>query len=228
MRIAGTTAAEELFVSPGAVSRHVANLEAFLGQSLFKRGRNEVRLTDAGAAYLTRVQDALDAIEDASDPTVTTPGSQKLHINSLPTVTERWLIPRLHDFVRLHPETSIRISTSMEETDWDTDKADVSIYASLDGVVERGSKLFTSRMAPVCSPEYASRIPTRQSPGALQSATLIASSSHRSDWQRWFHAAGLRTDNAIPQLIFGTSALAYSSAIKGLGVVCAECELIQD
>lgn len=221
-----TAAAEELFVSPGAISRHVANLEAFLNVSLFKRRRNEVRLTNAGAAYLIKIQDALDVIEDASSPTAPSSAHQKLHVNCLPTLAERWLIPLLPGFLEDHPNAQLQITTSLEETDWDTDRADISIYTSLEGLIDRGSPLFETTVVPVCSPAWRARYTAPPSPHDLLSAVLMSSFSRRTDWLRWLNAAGLQVEGVLPQLTFGNSAQAYHAAKAGLGAVCAERELV--
>lgn len=213
-------------MSPGAVSRHVANLESFLGVSLFQRRHNEVNLTPEGVAYLSKIRSAMDAIEDASVSLVADSAPQRLHINALPTFTERWLLPLLQGFTELHPRAQIQISTSLEETDWDTDRADISIYASIGAWIERGEELFTTSIAPVCSPEWLARHGKPKQAAELLGQTLISSVNKSGDWLRWFHAAGLQPEAALPQHLFGTSALAYKAAIEGLGVVCAELSFV--
>lgn len=228
-RLGGFTAAgEELCVSPGAISRHVANLESFLGVQLFRRGHNEVRLTAEGSSYLGKIQEAMDSIAEASCRDVSAAVPQLLHVSGLPTFTERWLLPRLHSFIAQHPNASVRISTSVEEVDWDKDRADVSIYASDEGWVGRGEHLFESSMVPVCSPSYRARLQQLPSVEDLAAQTLISSINKRTDWHRWLYSGGLRSEATVPQLMMGTSALAYKAAIEGLGLVCAEREFIHD
>jgi len=228
-RLGGFTAAgEELFVSPGAVSRHVANLEAFLGISLFKRSHNEVHLTPEGASYLAKIRGAMDAIAQASSSVIAESTPQKLHIHALPTFTERWLMPLLPRFIELHPRVQIQLSTSLEETDWDTDGADISIYASIGAWLERGDRLFDTEIVPVCSPDWFARNGKPATPQELVGQPLISSINKDGDWLRWFHAAGLQPQRAVPGYIFGTSALAYKAAIDGLGLVCAEHRFISE
>jgi LysR family glycine cleavage system transcriptional activator len=220
-----TAAAEEMFVSPGAISRHVSNLEAFLGATLFQRGHNEVRLTADGADYLAQIAAALSAIERASSGMATPASDRNLHIHALPTFAEFWLMPRLGRFRDAHPDACIQLTTSLEETDWDTDSADVSIYASFGGWNERGAHLFDSVISPVCAPSLVQGVtPT---PAELMGWPLLSSVNKSNDWLRWFHAAGLQPDGAPSRYLFGSSAMAYKAAIHGFGAVCAELVFVE-
>ena len=220
-----TAAAEEMFVSPGAISRHVSNLEVFLGATLFQRGHNEVRLTADGADYLAQIAAALSAIERASSGMAKPARDRNLHIHALPTFAEYWLMPRLGKFRDAHPDASIQLTSSLEETDWDTDSADVSIYASIGGWNERGTHLFDSVVSPVCAPSLVHGVtPT---PAELVSWPLLSSVNKGNDWLRWFHVAGLQPDSASSRYLFGSSAMAYKAAIHGLGAVCAELVFVE-
>jgi LysR family glycine cleavage system transcriptional activator len=220
-----TAAAEEMFVSPGAISRHVSNLEAFLGVTLFQRGHNEVRLTADGADYLAQIAAALSAIEKASTGIATPERERSLHIHALPTFAEYWLMPRLGRFRDAHADACIQLTSSLEETDWDTDSADVSIYASVGGWNERGMHLFDSEISPVCAPSFMQGVtPT---PAELVDWPLLSSVNKNGDWLRWFHAAGLQPDGAQPRYLFGSSAMAYKAAMHGLGAVCAELIFVE-
>ena len=220
-----TAAAEEMFVSPGAISRHVTNLEAFLGATLFQRGHNEVRLTADGADYLAQIAAALSVIERASSGIAAPARDRSLHIHALPTFAEYWLMPRLGRFRAAHPDARIQLTSSLEETDWDTDSADVSIYASVGGWNERGTHLFDSEVTPVCAPSLMQG--ATPSPADLIDWPLLSSVNKTNDWLRWFHAAGLQPDAAQPRYLFGSSAMAYKAAMHGLGAVCAELVFVE-
>jgi LysR family glycine cleavage system transcriptional activator len=170
----------------------------------------------------------MDAIEDASTSLVAESTPQKLHINALPTFAERWLSPLLRDFAALHPRAQISISTSLEETDWDTDRADISIYASIGAWTERGERLFETSITPVCSPAWLAQHGKPAQASDLLGHALLSSINKSGDWLRWFHSAGLQPEAAAPQYLFGTSALAYKAAIDGMGVVCAEHSFVTE
>lgn len=230
-RLGGFTAAgDELFVSPGAISRHVANLETFLGITLFKRGHNDVRLTEEGVEYLTKVSGALSAIEEASRRTTAPSDNKSLHIHALPTFAEYWLLPRLGAFRTAHPDARIQLTTSMEETDWDTDSADIAVYASVGGWNERGSHLFDTTISPVCGPQWRESADrdVHINPNELLDWPLLSSVTKATDWLRWFHACGLQPDSAQPQYLFGSSSMAYKAAMNGLGAVCAELTFVSE
>jgi LysR family glycine cleavage system transcriptional activator len=151
--------------------------------------------------------------------------SNNLHIHALPTFAEYWLMPRLAEFRAMYPDASIQLTSSLEETDWDTDSADVSIYASIGGWNERGTHLFDTVVSPACAPSLLGRaVP---SPADLVTWPLISSVNKQQDWLRWFHAAGLQPDAVQPHYLFGSSAMAYKAALHGVGAVCAELGFVE-
>ena len=97
-------AADELCVTPSAVSRQISGLERFVGIRLLARHGRRFTLTHAGRLYLQRIQPALLALENATLDLIDGPqGGGTLSLASVPTFTTKWLIPRLSDFSRLHP-----------------------------------------------------------------------------------------------------------------------------
>ncbi|MCK5912173.1 MAG: LysR family transcriptional regulator, partial [Caulobacter sp.] len=109
-----TAAALELSVGPGAVSRHVANLEEFFGEPLFERHANEIALTPAGTQYFARIRPALDVIEDASRRITESSNPRQVHVAAGPGLGRDWLLPRLSDFVGRNPHVQLELSTKLE------------------------------------------------------------------------------------------------------------------
>ena len=134
-RCGGFTAAGlELSVSPGAVSRHVANLEHFFGESLFERHHNEIKLTAAGTRYHALIRPALDVIEDASRSALESANPRLIHIRTGPGLGRDWLLPRLPDFVKANPGIEFELSTGLaliEEMNLELEDVDIVIHYSL-------------------------------------------------------------------------------------------------
>jgi LysR family transcriptional regulator, glycine cleavage system transcriptional activator len=112
-----TRAARELLVSQGAVSRHVALLESFLGITLFHRSHRQVQLTQEGRTYAAAIRIALDDIEQATREVRATRARRSLHIKVYSTLAICWLVPRLGRFHALYPEMAVIISSSPEPAD---------------------------------------------------------------------------------------------------------------
>lgn len=106
-----TRAAEELFVTPGAISQQVAALEAHLGLRLFERVRQRLKITEAGRNYLAPLKQSLDRIEMATVDLLNHGGqTDELRIGVLPSLATLWLIPRLPEFSRLHPDIRLNLT----------------------------------------------------------------------------------------------------------------------
>lgn len=107
-------AAEELHLTPSAVSHGIAGLEKWLGVPLFDRAPGQVALTLAGARYLPPVQQALELVATATQA-MPGRGPGRVVLSVAPTFALRWLIPRLDDFRALHPEVNLVIDTRHEQ-----------------------------------------------------------------------------------------------------------------
>ena len=102
-----TKAAQELSLTQGAVCRQIAALEAFLNIELFRRSRRGVVLTEAGQSYARRVAGQLDAVERDTLAVMGQQGAMSIELAVVPTFGTQWLLPRLKDFQRLHPEITV-------------------------------------------------------------------------------------------------------------------------
>ena len=154
-----TAAAQELLVSPGAISRHVANLEDYFGVALFERNHNEIALTRTGQLYHARIRAALDVIEDASRQMEEGTSTRQVHVSTLPTFASRWLIPRLPKFVALHPTVELQLSTGvaqLDEINFEYDAIDIATHFSISDIsTDYTDLLFETELQPVCSPDLA-------------------------------------------------------------------------
>ena len=155
-----TRAGQELCVSQGAVSRHVALLEDWLQVKLFVRERHGIRLTPQGSVYFRTVRSALDQIELGTRQLQQSPDESRLRLKLPPTFAIRWLVPRLARFHALHPKIDVQITTSHQRADFDREDVDVSIHSETEPPLTGGyQRLFGETLLPVCAPGLMERGP---------------------------------------------------------------------
>ena len=120
-------AAQELFITQGAVSRQIRELEEFLGTALFIRATRRVELTDAGKDYFFAIQHIFAELERATNRLNRKRKSKAVTLDILPTLATMWLMPRLEQFSEAHPDVDLRIITSIQPVDFGSDRADIAI-----------------------------------------------------------------------------------------------------
>lgn len=218
-------AAQELHVSPSAVSRLVKLLEQRLSVSLFERLPNGLALTERGAAYLTEVSGAFQRIEQATERLKAT-SSSVLVIGAGPTLAMRWLIPRLATFQAENPEIDVRLSTAIADADplrpdW---TAAIRIGdGAWPGLTSR--YLFTADLFPVCAPSVAERLRT---PRDLEQATILRVANAPEDWPLWLELTGVSDASLRHSRYFDYAAFALQAAVDGLGVAMARAPFVVD
>lgn len=221
-------AAEELCVTAGAVSRQVANLEAFLGTRLFVRRHRQVVLTRAGKIYLADVHEGLSRIAQATSALDTRLNDNVLRLKLPPTFALRWLMPRLARFHAHHPDVSVQITTSHAPADFANEDIDAAIHYS--GGLARGflgERLFSEMLIPVH--RAGSAVPEgRCSASDLAGRMLLHSFRRPDDWPRWFAAAGVPDFQVKQSLVFENSSMTYQGAMDGLGVAMAHVAFVAD
>lgn len=224
-----TLAGRELGVSQGAVSRHVAQLEACLGIKLFCRNHREISLTDAGRKYAQAIQSAFDRVDEATRCVTQANRPRPLRIKLFPTVAIKWLVPRLGRFHAQHPDIDVQITTTGNPVCFGAEDVDFTIqiqHIPYPGV--RYDKLFDIELQPVCCPEFLKRLPRLHTPADLLRRALLHSMQRPNDWRLWFEAAGVRPSAIHDRITFGNSALTYQAAIDGAGIAIAHRSLVSD
>lgn len=221
-------AAKELSVSPGAVSRAVKQLEAFLGVPLFVRGVSGVELTDAARRYAHAVTPAIRQIALASAEAHADARQQTLRVSAMPALAQRWLVPKLGEFNELHPQITVRISADPAVLDPSQNAFDVALrYDDNPPGDCMRVDLFCEEMFPVISPSLASRM-TLQAPEDLFRCAALYDTYWESDWDTWLLAVGLQAPRRWRGLYFTLYAMAVDAAVAGQGVLIGHAALIQD
>jgi LysR family glycine cleavage system transcriptional activator len=116
-------AAEELRVTPGAISQQIRCLEELLGTRLFDRTRRSVALTDAASRMLADVQAGLELLSRAISDKTTPVGEHTLTISVAPSFASKWLLPRLTSFYESHPDIDLRVSATVGLADFKRDRS---------------------------------------------------------------------------------------------------------
>lgn len=221
-------AAEELFVTPGAVSRQVQSLEAFLGVKLFRRDPREIVLTAEGEQYLAAVAQSLDIVRDATQRLTGKRAVEVVRLRAYTTFAMKWLIPRLSSFHDANPEVEVRLETSNEAVSFEREAVDCAIRLG-DGQwsgVET-DRVLDNRLVPMCSPALAARNPL-QTVSDLGRVRLLHSMIRPDDWRHWLRAAGAHEIDPYSGDKFASSTLAYQATLEGFGVMIAQRALFAD
>lgn len=218
-------AAEELAVTPTAISHQIRLLEAALGMALFVRQVRRVALTDAGQRLYPTLRDGFDAFERAILDLSQQSRRKAVTLTATTLFTARRLLPALGRFRSEHPAFDLRLHASDEAVDLHAGSADVAVrYGSgpFDGLV--AEPLLAERFGVLCSPHLGIA-----SADDLKRATLIHTEWKRPglapDWRRWVRLAGAR-DLAVEEgPCLTDDGHALQVAVAGHGVVIASLVL---
>src|SRR5690349_11795472 len=220
-----TRAAEELFVTQGAVSHQVKALESELGVKLFNRERQRLVLTEAGRDYLTVVRDALDRIAVGTERLLQRQSAGVLTVSTSPDFAAKWLVHRLGRFAEAHPEIDLRISATMHHVDFAREEVDLAVrhgdgnWPGLEAV-----RLSTEQLFAVCSAKLLSGPRRIREPADLLRHPLLHLDD-RKDWSRWLEAAGLADAKPVHGPVLNRVSMLIDAAVDGQGVALARTTL---
>jgi LysR family glycine cleavage system transcriptional activator len=224
-----TRAAQELSVTQGAISRHVRQLEGWLGAPLCTRLRRGIEATPEGGALAAVLRSAFDQIEAQTRRLQNRPAENKLRIKLPPTFAIRWFVPRLARFHALHRHIDVQITTSHQPVEFEHDEVDLCIHsgpAPPPGVYCR--RLFGEILLPVCSPGLLRGVAPLKKPADLGRHVMLCSLHRPDDWPTWLRAARVTGIDGNSGLKFENSALAYQAATDELGIVMAQRAFVEE
>ena len=225
-------AADELSVTPGAVSQQIQNLEDYVGAALFKRTPKGLLLTDAAQTALPALREAFDRLAEAASLLTAAVDGRRLTLTAPPSFATKWLVPRLGAFEQAHPLVDVWLSAAIELVDLSAGEVDVAIrygagrYPGLE--VKR---LFSEAVIPVASPELLAAQPLN-TPADLANHILLHDGSPDfddscPDWSMWLAARGLKNIDGMRGPRFNQSSLVIEAAVNGRGVALAKRTLAQ-
>ena len=230
-RLSFKGAAEELGLTPTAISHHVRLLEEHCGTMLFRRRPRPLALTPAGERLLPGLRHGFDTFVAALSSLDRTGNDAPLRITSTNAFASRWLVPRLGGWRANHPDVPL----SVIGTDRIVDPADVDLairYArSPPPHAER--ELFRDRHYPVCSPSLVAGREPIASPADLGRYPLIqydwfASDRLSPNWKLWFDAACGAPDPRVIAFSFREEAHAIEAALAGQGITLCSDVVVAD
>ena len=216
-------AAQELALSPSAVSHAIVNLERSLGATLFERDGRSIRLSADGEQLMRHVGVAFEELRRGVDA-VTNRGPQMLRVHSAPSFAAQWLSPRLPDFLAAHPDIHVRLAASTDYATFTTDEFDADIVYGPPRAEGRAIPLGRETITPLCAPKLGESI---AAPSDLLRMLLIQSDRKQVRWPDWFAGNGVKPPSQQSGMRFDRSFLAIAAAVDGLGVALESTRLAE-
>ena len=225
-------AADELSVTPGAVSQQIQNLEDYIGAALFKRTSKGLLLTDAAQTALPALREAFDRLGEAASLLTAAVDGRRVTVSAAPSFAAKWLVPRLGRFEAAHPEVDVWLSAGMELVDFASGEIDMAIrygagrYPGLEV-----TRLMSETVIPVASPGLVAER-SLLLPEDLAHHTLLHDGSPDADescpdWVMWLTARGIKGVDGNRGPRFNQSSLVIEAAMNGRGVALAKRALAQ-
>jgi LysR family glycine cleavage system transcriptional activator len=211
-------AADELGVSPGAVSQQIIKTERQLGAVIFERTPHGLEPTHSGRTLLARLSAAFREL-DTAVALATGQNEATLTISVAPVFASKWLVPRLARFRKLHPDIRVRIDASIELTDPDRSDIDLAIRVGYGNWPKLTVEfLLAQEVFPVCAPDLAARL---SEPRDLANLPIVRDANSNLSWDLWLKPFGLSDDMLAAGDSFTDAALCLDAAIAGQGVMLA-------
>lgn len=225
-------AADELSVTPGAVSQQIQNLEDYVGAALFKRTPKGLLLTDAAQTALPALREAFDRLAEAASLLTAAVDGRRLTLTAAPSFAAKWLVPRLGKFEEAHPQVDVWLSAGMDVVDFATGEVDLAIrYGSGRYPGLEVTRLLSETVIPLASPELLASNPLND-PADLANHILLHDGSPDADdscpdWSMWLAARGIKKVDGARGPRFNQSSMVIEAAVNGRGVALAKQTLAQ-
>lgn len=221
-------AADELAVTPGAISQQMRILEEWLGTPLFKRDPKGITLTEAGHAALPHMREGFDHLLTGTRLMKAGSGPARITVSVPPSFASKWLVPRLDVFQEREPDVDVYVHADMDVVDFAMADVDVAIrfgQGGYEGLVSE--RLMSESIVPVCAPSVATGAVPLKEPHDLLRHTLIHDDTDGvPTWSMWLRAAGVACENAgLRGPRFNQSSLVIEAAVAGKGVALAKYAL---
>jgi LysR family glycine cleavage system transcriptional activator len=220
-------AAQELCVTPGAVSQMVKALEQRLGVSLFVRTNRAIALTSAGQSYLPAVRNAFRQIADATERIARPSDTGTLTLSVTPFFANTWLVPRLASFQEAHPEIDLQVVSSNALVDFSRDPADLAIRHGLGRYPGLAShRVMTVEVVPVAAPPLVAKHGKPKSAAALARFPQVHD-AERKAWHFWLQAQGVDESGPPRGPAYDDSRLLLGAVLAGQGAGLLPAALVE-
>tara|TARA_R110002096_G_scaffold426421_1_gene636176 strand:+ start:67116 stop:67970 length:855 start_codon:yes stop_codon:yes gene_type:complete len=212
-----TSAAQELNLTQGAISRQVSALEAQLGVKLFNRIKKSIKLTEVGESYAEEIAVALRNIRNASLNAVSDTQGQTLNLAILPTFGMRWLMPRFPDFLEKNPQITVNFTSKLSPFDFSNENLHSAIhFGHPDWPGTVGTFLMNEEAVPVAAPSFIGDHTVRNA-AEIRDMPLLHIETRPKAWADWFNQNGL-TPPANRGMILEQFTMVTQAAVAGMGV----------
>ncbi|TXR49482.1 LysR substrate-binding domain-containing protein [Phyllobacterium endophyticum] len=227
-----TKAADELGVTQAAVSRQIHLLEQQFGFPLFIRLHRKIELTEKGMTLSAAAGDAFDLIAGSVAEILRDGHKDELTISATVAFSHFWLLPRISEFSRQHPQINLRIVTQDKTPNIESGELDVAIrFGSGMWADGQAELLFEEEVFPVCSPDYAKGAAQIMTPDDLKGHPLIANDVDDPTWIGWTEWLAAFSVTA-PRKTLGFRCSFYTEAIyaalNGQGIALGWRLLVED
>jgi len=228
-----SNAANELHVTPAAVSHQIKTLESHLDVQLFRRLPRGLEITEAGRQLLPQLTRGFEHFARAVEGLGAGGLAGKLTINTAPSFASLWLVPRLDSFLRAYPDIEICILTNEAPPDLGSGEVDIRLpYGMGDYPGLSTTLLMAEQIFPVCAPALLNQSPLRRF-SDLRHHTLLhdintGPEESTMTWRRWLRDAGISGVNPTLGVKFGNSSLLTEAAVRGQGVALGRASLVGD
>ncbi|KJF83625.1 LysR family transcriptional regulator [Photobacterium angustum] len=220
-------AAEELCVTPSAVSHQINTLEDFIEQKLFQRHNRSIILTNAGLRYFSRTTIILNELEQATTD-LGISKNQKLTIAIPPTLLNKWLLPLINIRQLSQQGISLNFIDTLETLDFGKENIDIAIRYGLEPPEHHEyDVLFKEKMVAVCTPDYIPSSKVKLTEQLLSEITLIETTNRLIQWDLVLHNMKIKPNKNQSKVFFQNSIQAIEAACNGLGIAFVNRILVQ-
>jgi LysR family glycine cleavage system transcriptional activator len=221
-------AADELCVTPSAVSRQIRALEEAVGCKLFRRLARAVVLTAAGTRYHAAVADALGRLERATGALRSARTARPLRLSVLSSFASQWLVPRMPRFEATHPGVDVEMEATTAYADFSRDEVDLGIrFGTGPWPGLHADRLMAIDFFPVASPALVRGDPPLRTPRDLARHTWLEETHVPDAWRGWLRAAGLADVTPLRTLRYDSAQLLTDAAVAGQGVALLSDLLVE-
>jgi len=209
-------AANELSVTPGAITQHIKALESWVGANLFERKSQGVQLTELGESVVDAFTIAFDQMGDAVNKLRNLAPRTEIRIATLPSIAQLWLSPRMPLIRSAVPGATFSIIATESPPNLLREPIDLNLFFEPMPLQPTSRQISEDHLYPVCSPDYAKTIKTLSE---LSRAHFLHDSSWSDDWDIWLQAQGIREAINTRGATYSLYSLALEEAVNGSGVL---------
>jgi LysR family glycine cleavage system transcriptional activator len=220
-----SSAAEELCVTPAAVSQQVKLLERYLNVKLFTRNGSHIGLTEEAIQYLPVLSEAFDSIDMVTRKVVNASAATNLSVSTFTQFAMAWMLPHLHSFSLAHPEINVTVVTTVRSLEFVRSGMDVAIRWGRTWPHLCAHYLFSLDLVPLCAPSLLpGGSPLKKAQDVLRHRLLMVEGAE-ADWVTWLQEMDVDPRRLSPAASFDSLAFALQAATKGQGIVMARLPL---